>query len=130
MLKTGRFRGITRASTGFAVTISSDGDNSLTGSVPNGVNNPSLDLPGYTPGSLNLNSNPQNARLYFNRSRFSPDALGTAGTASRRSFHGPGMVKIAEAEALGSARILLHLQPRSGSRTGAGGWRYREQTFG
>ena len=45
--------GITRASTGFAVTISSDGDDSLMGSVPNGVNN-HLDLPGYAPGWLNL----------------------------------------------------------------------------
>lgn len=77
--------GITRASTGFAVTISSDGDDSLMGSVPNGVNN-HLDLPGNAPAWLNLNSNPQNGRLYFNRSLFSADALGTPGTASRRSF--------------------------------------------
>ena len=119
--------GITRASTGFAVTISSDGDDSLMGSVPNGVNN-HLDLPGYAPGWLNLNSNPQNGRLYFNRSLFSADALGTPGTASRRSFHGPGMMKVAEAEVLGSARILQHLHPRSVSWTGDGGWRYRQQT--
>ena len=45
--------GITRASTGFTVTISSDGDDSLMGSVPNGVNN-HLDLPGYAPAWLNL----------------------------------------------------------------------------
>jgi hypothetical protein len=77
--------GITRASTGFAVTISSDGDDSLMGRVPNGVNN-HLDLPGNAPAWLNLNSNPQNGRLYFNRSLFSADALGTPGTASRRSF--------------------------------------------
>lgn len=77
--------GITRASTGFAVTISSDGDDSLMGSVPNGVNN-HLDLPGNAPAWLNLNSNPQNGRSYFNRSLFSADALGTPGTASRRSF--------------------------------------------
>jgi hypothetical protein len=119
--------GITRASTGFAVTISSDGDNSLMRSVPNGVNN-HLDFPGYAPGWLNLNSNPQNGRLYFNRSLFSADALGTPGTASRRSFHGPGMAKVAEAEVLGSARILQHLQTRSVSWTGDGGWRYRRQT--
>ena len=119
--------GITRASTGFAVTISSDGDNSLMGSVPNGVNN-HLDLPGYAPGWLNLNSNPQNTRLNFDRSLFRADALGTPGTASRRSFHGPGMVKVAEAELLESARILQYLQPRSVSWTGEGGWRYRPQT--
>jgi hypothetical protein len=52
--------GITRASTGFPVDISSGGDNSLTGSLPNGVNNHSLDRPDYTPGPLNLNHDPRN----------------------------------------------------------------------
>jgi len=47
----------------------------------------------------------------------SADALGGLGTASRRSFHRPAMVKIAEARALGSARML---QPRSVSWTGDG----------
>ena len=37
--------GITRVSSGFPVTISSDGDRSLMGSLLNGVNNRSLDLP-------------------------------------------------------------------------------------
>ena len=84
--------GITRLSSGFPVTISSDGDNSLMGSVPNGVNNHSLDLPDFTPGPLNLNSNPRNGLPYFNAALFTPNALGTPGNASRRSFHGPGMV--------------------------------------
>lgn len=84
--------GIARASSGFPVTIHADGDNSLMGSIPNGVNNHSLDLPDYTPGNLNLNSNPRNGRPYFNTSLFSPNALGTPGTASRRSFYGPGML--------------------------------------
>jgi hypothetical protein len=39
--------GITRASTGFPVTLSTSGDNSLQGSNPNGVNNRYLDLPDY-----------------------------------------------------------------------------------
>ena len=55
--------GITHITTGFPVTIASDGDNSLTGSLPNGVNNKSLDLPDYTPGNLNLNHNPRNAKM-------------------------------------------------------------------
>jgi len=84
--------GITRLSSGFPVTLSSDGDNSLMGSVPNGVNNHSLDLPDYNPGALNLNSNPRDGQAYFNTSLFSPNALGTPGDASRRSFHGPGMI--------------------------------------
>ena len=47
--------GITRLSSGFPVTISSDADNSLMGSLPNGVNNHSIDLPDYNGGPLNLN---------------------------------------------------------------------------
>ena len=83
--------GITRISSGFPVTLSADGDNSLQGSIPNGVNNKSLDLPNVLPGSLNLNSHPQNnGLLYFNRSLFSDNKLGTPGNASRRFFHGPG----------------------------------------
>jgi hypothetical protein len=83
--------GITRITTGFPVTISSDGDNSLMGSLPNGVNNKSLDLPDFNGGSLNLNHNPRTGLEYFNTSLFSPNALGTPGTASRRSFYGPGL---------------------------------------
>jgi hypothetical protein len=84
--------GITRLSSGFPVTMSLDGDNSLTGSAPNGVNNHSLDLPDYTPGALKLNGNPRNGIEYFNTSLFSLNALGTPGSASRRTFHGPGML--------------------------------------
>jgi carboxypeptidase family protein len=84
--------GITRLASGFPVTISSDGDRSFMGSLPNGVNNHSLDLPDFTPGGLNLDGDPRNGLPYFNTSLFSPNALGTPGTASRRSFHGPGML--------------------------------------
>ena len=83
--------GITRASTGFPVTLKSNGDNSLLGSIPNGVNNYSLDLPDYHGAPLQLNGNPRNALPYFNTAAFSLNALGTPGSASRRSFYGPGM---------------------------------------
>lgn len=83
--------GITHISSGFPVTISSDGDNSLIGSLPNGVNNQSLDLPDFTPGNLNLNQNPRNGQPYFNTSLFQPQALGTPGNSPRRFFYGPGM---------------------------------------
>ncbi len=83
--------GITRANTGFPVTISEDADNSLQGSIPNGVNNKSVDLPDFTPGNLNINSTPQNGQPYFNTSLFTPNALGTPGNSSRRFFYGPGM---------------------------------------
>jgi hypothetical protein len=82
--------GITRATTGFPVTISSDGDRSLEGSLPNGVNNRSLDRPDYTPGPLGINHDPRNGMPYFNTELFHPNALGTPGTASRRAFYGPG----------------------------------------
>ena len=58
--------GITRASTGFPVTLRADGDNSLMGSIPNGVNNHSFDLPDYNGAPLNLNGNPRNGLPYFN----------------------------------------------------------------
>ncbi|SPF43640.1 TonB-dependent receptor plug (fragment) [Candidatus Sulfopaludibacter sp. SbA4] len=83
--------GITRASTGFPVTLKSNGDNSLMGSIPNGVNNYSLDLPDYDGAPLQLNGNPRNALPYFNTAAFRLNALGTQGSASRRSFYGPGM---------------------------------------
>lgn len=82
--------GITRISTGFPVTIHSSADNSLQGSAPNGVNNYVIDRPDYTPGDLAINHNPRNGLPYFNTSLFSPNALGTPGTAARRSFYGPG----------------------------------------
>ena len=62
--------GITRASTGFPVTLHADGDNSLMGSIPNGVNNHSLDLPDYNGGRLNLNGNPRNGAALFQHGGF------------------------------------------------------------
>jgi Carboxypeptidase regulatory-like domain len=82
--------GIVRASSGFPVTLAEHGDDSLQGSIPNGVNNHSLDLPDYSRGDLKLNHDPRNGQDYFNTSLFSSNALGTPGSASRRSFYGPG----------------------------------------
>ena len=83
--------GITRFSSGLPVTLINYGDNSLLGAEPNGINNFGVDQPDVAPGSLNLNRNPRNSSQYFNASLFSDNALGTAGNASRRYFHGPGM---------------------------------------
>jgi len=82
--------GITHASTGFPVTLSSTDDNSLQGSNPNGVNNRYMDLPDVVPGPLNVNHDPGNGQPYFNTALFSPNAPGTPGNASRRYFYGPG----------------------------------------
>jgi Carboxypeptidase regulatory-like domain len=83
--------GITRASSGFPVSISTDLDNSLMGSLPNGVNNHSADLPDFAGGPLEINGNPRNSLPYFNTSLFSPNALGTFGNSRRRFFYGPGL---------------------------------------
>jgi len=82
--------GLTRLSSGFPVTIKSNDDNSLQGSIPNGVNNYSLDTADYLGLPLSLNGNPRNALPYFNPAAFTESALGEPGTASRRSFYGPG----------------------------------------
>jgi hypothetical protein len=82
--------GITHASTGFPVTLSSADDNSLQGTNPNGVNSRYMDLPDVVPGPLNINHNPGNGQPYFNTALFSANALGTPGNASRRYFYGPG----------------------------------------
>jgi hypothetical protein len=83
--------GITHFGSGFPVTLLNYGDNSLLGAEPNGINNYGVDEPQYTPGPLNLNSNPRNGHSYFNPALFSLQALGTPGNAKRRFFYGPGL---------------------------------------
>ncbi len=83
--------GITHLSTGFPVTMINNGDNSLIGTNPNGVNNSSIDEPDYNGGSLHLNKNPRShGNSYFDTTDFSVNALGTPGTSKRRFFYGPG----------------------------------------
>ncbi|MGB8030741.1 MAG: carboxypeptidase regulatory-like domain-containing protein [Terracidiphilus sp.] len=83
--------GITRFANGFPVTMTNNGDNSLIGTNPNGVNNSSIDEPDYDGGPLHLNRNPRtNGNNYFDAADFSENALGTPGTSKRRFFHGPG----------------------------------------
>jgi hypothetical protein len=83
--------GITRFTTGFPVTMINNGDNSLIGTNPNGVNNSSIDEPDYNGAPLQLNHNPRTkGNNYFNAADFSMNPLGTAGSAKRRFFYGPG----------------------------------------
>jgi hypothetical protein len=83
--------GITRFASGFPVTMINNGDNSLIGTNPNGVNNSSIDEPDYTGGPLRLSSNPRTrANNYFASTAFPENAPGTPGTAKRRFFYGPG----------------------------------------
>ena len=83
--------GITHIASGFPVTMVNNGDNSLIGTNPNGINNSSIDEPDYMGGPLHLSGNPRkNGNNYFATSAFSLNALGTVGNAKRRFFHGPG----------------------------------------
>ena len=85
--------GVTRFSTGLPVTFQSFGDNALVQVQNNGVNSVSIDLPNYNPslGPLAINHDPRNNPLAFDTKLFSPNALGTFGTSSRRFFYGPGI---------------------------------------
>jgi hypothetical protein len=78
-------------STGFPVTLVNNGDNSLIGSNPNGVNNSSVDEPDYSGGALHLNPNPRKkGNNYFDAAAFTMNTLGEPGTSKRRFFYGPG----------------------------------------
>ena len=83
--------GTTRFSTGFPVLLSDDSDNSLLGTLGNGVNNELLDTPEFTPGALEINTNPRNGRPAFNTGLFAPEAPGQLGNSPRRFFYGPGI---------------------------------------
>jgi hypothetical protein len=83
--------GITRLSTGFPVTLTNNSDNSLLGTLPNGISPYAVDEPNVVLGPLNLNQDPRNGRPYFNTALFSLEPLGEPGNAARRFFYGPGM---------------------------------------
>ena len=83
--------GTTRFSTGLPVTLYDDSDDSLLGTLGNGLNNYLLDTPEYNGGPLDINTNPRSGGHEFNISAFSPEALGKLGNASRRFFYGPGI---------------------------------------
>jgi Carboxypeptidase regulatory-like domain len=85
--------GTTRFSTGFPVTLYDDSDNSLLGTLGNGINNYLLDTPEYHGAPLDINTNPRNGRPEFNNSAaaFTTEALGQLGNVPRRFFYGPGV---------------------------------------
>jgi hypothetical protein len=83
--------GTTRFSSGFPVTLYDFSDNSLLGTLGNGVNNNLLDTPNYNGGPLEINTNPRNGRPAFNTAAFSRETLGQLGNAPRRFFYGPGI---------------------------------------
>ena len=102
--------GTARFATGFPVTLFDNSDNSLLGSLGNGVNNYLLDTPQYLPGPLRINNNGRNGRPAFNTALFPEENPGELGNAKRRIFYGPGIenfdttleknVRLAEAKSL------------------------------
>jgi hypothetical protein len=83
--------GITHVASGFPVTMINNGDNSLIGSNPNGINNSSIDEPGYDGGQIHLGKDPrENGNKFFNVNSFTMNPLGDPGTSKRRFFYGPG----------------------------------------
>ncbi len=90
VVKGWRLSGITRFSTGQPVTLVETDDNSLLGTSSAGAIGLPVDTPNYTPGSLSF-TDPRLRKPYFNTSLFSPEGLGTLGTARRRFFSGPGL---------------------------------------
>jgi len=85
--------GTARFSTGLPVTLLDDSDNSLLGTLGNGVNNYLLDTPEYHGAPLEINTNPRNGRPEFNNSpaAFTTETLGQLGNVPRRFFYGPGI---------------------------------------
>ncbi len=105
------FSGATRFATGFPVTFFDSSDNSLLGTLGNGVNNYLLDTPQFSPGSLEVNTNSaRNGKPAFNTSLFSEETLGQLGNTPRRMFHGPGIenfdMTLEKEVALGEGRSL------------------------
>jgi hypothetical protein len=83
--------GTTRFATGFPVTLTDNSDNSLLGTLGNGINNYLLDTPQQLAGPLRINTNGRNGRPAFNTGLFPTEAYGTLGNARRRVFYGPGI---------------------------------------
>jgi len=85
--------GTARFSTGLPVTLLDDSDNSLLGTLGNGVNNYLLDTPEYHGAPLEINTNPRNGRPEFNNTSaaFTTEAIGQLGNVPRRFFYGPGI---------------------------------------
>ena len=88
--------GITRYTTGLAVTMNEQDDNSLLGTFCTGPTCSVVDTPNFTPGPLHF-TDPRsrdssgNPKPYFNTSLFGLEAIGQLGNSNRRFFHGPAM---------------------------------------
>ncbi|HEX4486066.1 MAG TPA: TonB-dependent receptor, partial [Terriglobales bacterium] len=82
------FSGITRFATGFPVTLSASGDNSLCGCYGSGANG--VDVPNYDGTSVHTFNPRASGNQYFSTTPFTPEDIGVPGDSNRRFFHGPG----------------------------------------
>jgi hypothetical protein len=102
--------GESRFATGFPVTLFDNSDNSLLGTLGNGVNNYLVDTPQFLGGPLKINRNGRNGRPAFNKAAFPEENLGQLGNAKRRMFYGPGInnfdLTLQKSVALSDARSL------------------------
>jgi hypothetical protein len=79
--------GISHFASGFPITMINNGDTSLIGTNPNGVNNSSIDEPDYNGAHLHLNKNPRkNGNNYFDSAVFSMNAV-SRGSLQRLQPH-------------------------------------------
>jgi hypothetical protein len=83
--------GASRFATGFPVTLTDNSDNSLLGTLGNGVNNFLLDTPRFLGGPLGINRDGRNGKTAFNTAKFPEEIEGQLGNARRRMFYGPGI---------------------------------------
>ncbi len=83
--------GTTRFATGFPVTLYDNSDNSLLGTLGNGVNNYLLDTPQQLLGPRKINTDGRNGKPAFNPALFPEEQAGQLGNARRRVFYGPGI---------------------------------------
>jgi hypothetical protein len=102
--------GTARFTSGFPVTLYDNSDNSLLGTLGNGVNNYLLDTPRHLSGSLQIHTNGRDGKPAFNTALFPEENPGTLGDAKRRSFYGPGIenfdMTLEKSLSLGEARSL------------------------
>jgi hypothetical protein len=104
--------GITRFASGFPVTMINNGDNSLIGTNPNGVNNSSIDEPDYNGGAAAPESQSPHRREQLLRcDGLQHERARHPGTAKRRFFYGPGAdnydMALAKKSALTESKSLL-----------------------
>ena len=122
------------------MTLYDNSDNSLLGTLGNGVNNYLLDTPQYLARAAQDQHQWTQWQAGLQYRLVSEENLGQLGNAKRRIFYGPGIenfdltlqknVRLAEAKSLDSGRRLQRLQPYAVLWPRIGGRPGRRPNFG